>query len=97
MYILVPAKDNANGRPQPLLQEPHYGSRPQPYSKYIILAECVCCVVSCVRIFSTLATAGVYFLLEIEEIYLSPFGDIVSTYSFRTRSYERIKQYCVFF
>lgn len=63
----------------------------------ILFWPSVCCVVSCVRIFSTLATAGVYFLLEIERIYLSPFGDIVSTYSFRTRSYERIKQYCVFF
>ncbi|XP_065160499.1 heterogeneous nuclear ribonucleoprotein L isoform X2 [Atheta coriaria] len=31
---MVPAKDNANGRPQPLLQEPHYGSRPQPYNPY---------------------------------------------------------------
>jgi heterogeneous nuclear ribonucleoprotein L len=27
-------KENTNGRPQPLLQEPHYGSRPQPYNPY---------------------------------------------------------------
>jgi len=27
-------ESNTNGRPQPLLQEPHYGSRPQPYSGY---------------------------------------------------------------
>ncbi|XP_060520438.1 heterogeneous nuclear ribonucleoprotein L [Cylas formicarius] len=34
-YTLSPIKENANGRPQPLLQEPpHYGSRPQPYQPY---------------------------------------------------------------
>jgi hypothetical protein len=33
MELFVSVKENTNGRPQPLLQEPHYGSRPQPYSK----------------------------------------------------------------
>ncbi|CAH1125133.1 unnamed protein product [Ceutorhynchus assimilis] len=33
-YTISLVKENTNGRPQPLLQEPHYGSRPQPYSKY---------------------------------------------------------------
>jgi heterogeneous nuclear ribonucleoprotein L len=32
-YTVSMMKENTNGRPQPLLQEPHYGSRPQPYSK----------------------------------------------------------------
>lgn len=31
-YTISMAKENVNGRPQPLLQEPHYGSRPQPYN-----------------------------------------------------------------
>ncbi|XP_018561634.1 heterogeneous nuclear ribonucleoprotein L isoform X2 [Anoplophora glabripennis] len=33
-YTVSLLKENANGRPQPLLQEPHYGSRPQPYNPY---------------------------------------------------------------
>ncbi|KAL1517607.1 hypothetical protein ABEB36_001348 [Hypothenemus hampei] len=33
-YTVSMVKENANGRPQPLLQEPHYGSRPQPYNPY---------------------------------------------------------------
>ncbi|KAJ8919776.1 hypothetical protein NQ315_006305, partial [Exocentrus adspersus] len=31
-YFSLDVKETTNGRPQPLLQEPHYGSRPQPYS-----------------------------------------------------------------
>ncbi|XP_017771210.1 PREDICTED: heterogeneous nuclear ribonucleoprotein L isoform X2 [Nicrophorus vespilloides] len=33
-YTVSIMKENTNGRPQPLLQEPHYGSRPQPYTPY---------------------------------------------------------------
>ncbi|XP_049819298.1 heterogeneous nuclear ribonucleoprotein L isoform X2 [Aethina tumida] len=33
-YTVSLLKENTNGRPQPLLQEPHYGSRPQPYNPY---------------------------------------------------------------
>ncbi|XP_074025484.1 heterogeneous nuclear ribonucleoprotein L isoform X2 [Leptinotarsa decemlineata] len=34
-YTVSLLKENANnGRPQPLLQEPHFGSRPQPYNPY---------------------------------------------------------------
>ncbi|XP_008191778.1 heterogeneous nuclear ribonucleoprotein L isoform X1 [Tribolium castaneum] len=33
-YTVSMMKENTNGRPQPLLQEPHYGSRPQPYNPY---------------------------------------------------------------
>ncbi|XP_022918490.1 heterogeneous nuclear ribonucleoprotein L isoform X2 [Onthophagus taurus] len=34
-YTVSMIKENTNnGRPQPLLQEPHYGSRPQPYNPY---------------------------------------------------------------
>ncbi|XP_066151258.1 heterogeneous nuclear ribonucleoprotein L [Euwallacea fornicatus] len=33
-YTVSLVKENANGRPQPLLQEPHYGSRPQPYNPF---------------------------------------------------------------
>lgn len=36
-FGFVSVKENANGRPQPLLQEPHYGSRPQPYSEFVLL------------------------------------------------------------
>lgn len=42
-FFFVTVKENTNGRPQPLLQEPHYGSRPQPYSKlfYIHMYETI--------------------------------------------------------
>lgn len=33
-YTISMIKENTNGRPQPLLQEPHYGSRPQPFNPY---------------------------------------------------------------
>ncbi|XP_030755892.1 heterogeneous nuclear ribonucleoprotein L isoform X2 [Sitophilus oryzae] len=33
-YTVSLLKENTNGRPQPLLQEPHFGSRPQPYNPY---------------------------------------------------------------
>ncbi|XP_076262988.1 heterogeneous nuclear ribonucleoprotein L isoform X2 [Rhynchophorus ferrugineus] len=33
-YTVSLIKENTNGRPQPLLQEPHFGSRPQPYNPY---------------------------------------------------------------
>ncbi|XP_050301094.1 heterogeneous nuclear ribonucleoprotein L isoform X2 [Anthonomus grandis grandis] len=33
-YTVSLVKENTNGRSQPLLQEPHYGSRPQPYNPF---------------------------------------------------------------
>lgn len=34
VFSFTVKENTSNGRPQPLLQEPHFGSRPQPFSKY---------------------------------------------------------------